>query len=116
MMTAKECHRREEIRLAVHAALRHNFPDLVVQSFDSWRRPGALQMIHDHLGLFIQILEESPDLTIDGFREQVRKRMCPGCHEQLSTGFCPLRATGLCAVERCSQVVYDTIRHELATA
>ena len=116
MVTTEQCHRREEIRLAVHSALRHQFPDLVTPSFDAWRKPGSLQMIHDHLGLFIEILDESPDMTLEGFREAVEQRMCPGCHEQLPSGYCPLRATRLCAVQKCMNVVYDTIRHQLAAA
>jgi hypothetical protein len=116
MMTVEQCHKREEIRLAVHSALRHRFPDLVLQSFESWGQPGALQMIHDHLDLFIQILEESPHITLDSYREQIRQRLCPGCFEQLPTGFCALRATGQCAVKRCTPVIYETICYELGQA
>ena len=114
MMTLDQCHRREQIRLAVHSALRHRFPDLVMQPFEAWRQPGALQIIHDHLDLFIQILEETPDICLEAYRAQLRERLCPGCSEQLPSGFCALRATGQCAVNRCTQAIYETIRAEMA--
>jgi hypothetical protein len=111
-MTVARCQRRESIRLAVHSALRHRFPDLVMQSFEAWGQPGALQIIHDHLDLFIQILEEHPSIDLAGYKAQLRQRLCPGCFEQLPSGFCALRATGQCAMSRCTPVIYETIREQ----
>jgi hypothetical protein len=114
MKSLEQCHRREEIRLAVHSALRHHFPDLVLRAYENADQVNSLHLIHEQLGQLIDILDQSPELTLEGFRTEIRRRVCPGCAERLATGFCALRATGQCALDRCTPVLYETIRAELA--
>lgn len=102
--------RREAIRQAVHSALRRAAPDLVGAPFEEWQQPGGVQLIHDHLEVLIDIVERAPDAGIDAWRAEVRRRICPGCRDQLSSGFCILREARACTMDAHLAVVAEAIK------
>ncbi len=101
---------REKVRLAVHSAMGTAFPELVSAPFEDWKKPGGIQLIHDHIETLIEIVQAAPDGGADAWRKEILKRICPGCRERFASGFCWLRETDGCALETSLDIVAAAIK------